>query len=105
MAANLELTLPPWQWQQDLQSATQTARVFWDQNDVISVVNLANRYLWFFLGVIAMFVLVYAWFKLVTARWDEKEMKKVTQTVLWLVIWVIIAIFSFLIVRLAANLF
>ncbi len=105
MAANLELTLPPWQWYRDLQGATQTARVYWDQNDVTSIMNLVNKYLWFFLWVVAMIVLVIAWIKLITARWDEKEMKTVNNLILGLVVWVIIAIFSYLLVRLIANLF
>ncbi len=106
MAANLELTLPsPWQWNRDLQAATQTARVYGDQNDVTNTVNLVNKYLWFTLWVVAMVVLVVAGIKLITARWDEKVMKTVNQLIIWLVIWIVIAIFSYLLVRLIANVF
>ncbi len=105
MAANLELTLPPGQWNRDLQNATQTARVYGDENDVTNTVNLVNKYLWFALWVVAMVVLVIAWIKLITARWDEKEMKTVNQLIIWLVVWIVIAIFSYLLVRLVANVF
>lgn len=105
MSANLELTLPPAQWNRDLQNATQSASVYGNENDVTNTVNLVNKYLWFALWVVAMVVLVIAGIKLITARWDEKEMKKVTQLMVWLVVWVIIAIFSYLLVRLIANVF
>lgn len=105
MANNLELTLPAGEGYSDLQTATQTSRVYSNNDDVFSLVNLVNKYLWFALWVVAMVVLVIAGFKLVTARWDEKEMKKVNTMLIWLVVWVFIAIFSYLIVRVVANLF
>ena len=106
MAANLELTLPsPGQWNRDLQTATQTARVYGDQNDVTNTINLVNKYLWFALWVISMVVLVIAGIKLITARWDEKVMKSVNQLIIWLVVGIVIAIFSYLLVRLIANVF
>lgn len=105
MANNLELTLPAWEGYSDLQTATQTSVVYSNNNDVFSLVNLVNKYLWFVLGVVAMVVLVIAGFKLVTARGDDKEMKKVTNMLTWLVVGVLIAIFSYLIVRVIANAF
>ncbi len=105
MANNLELTLPAGEGYSDLQTATQTSRVYSNNDDVFSLVNLVNKYLWFALWVVAMVVLVIAGFKLVTARWDEKEMKKVNTMLIWLVVWVFIAIFSYLIVRVVSNLF
>ncbi len=105
MANNLELTLPAGEGYSDLQTATQTSRVYSNNDDVFSLVNLANKYLWFALWVVAMVVLVIAGFKLVTARGDEKEMKKVNNMLIWLVVWVFIAIFSYLIVRVVSNLF
>ena len=105
MANNLELTLPAWEGYSDLQTATQTSVVYSNNDDVFSLVNLVNKYLWFTLGVVAMVVLVIAGFKLVTARGDDKEMKKVTNMLTWLVVGVLIAIFSYLIVRVIANAF
>lgn len=105
MSANLELTLPSSQGNRDLQNATQTAQVYGDQNDITSFINLWNKYLWFILWVVSMVVIVIAWFKLVTARWDEKEMKTVNNLIIWLVVWVLIAIFSYLIVKVVANVF
>ena len=108
MAANLELTLPGWQWYRDVQAVQVVvpgARTYGDENDVTKIINLTNKYLWFALGVVAMVVLVIAWIKLITARWDEKEMKKVGSILTWLVVGVIIAIFSYLLVKLIANAF
>ncbi len=105
MANNLELTLPAGEGYSDLQTATQTSRVYSNNDDVFSLVNLANKYLWFALWVVAMVVIVIAGFKLVTARWDDKEMKKVNNMLIATVAWVFIAIFSYLIVRVVSNLF
>ncbi len=104
--SNLELTLPPaWQSTPDLQAATQTAKVYSNNQDVTSVINLVNKYLWFALGVVAMIVIVIAWIKLITARWDEKKMKEVNQLIIWLVVGVVIAMLAYLLVRAIANLF
>lgn len=103
--ANLELTLPPSKGNPDLQNATKTAAVYGDENDINTLVNTANEYLRFTLWVVAMAVLVIAGYKLITARWDEKEMKKANNIIIWLVVWILIAIFAYLIVRVVANLF
>ena len=106
MAQNLEVNIPSAGWYSDIQSSTKQERIYSnDEADVFSLVNLANKYLWFSLWVVAMIVLVVAWYKLVTARWDEKEMKTVNNLLVGLVVWVLIAIFSYLLVRLASNLF
>lgn len=103
--ANLELNLPPSQGNPDLQKATAINPVYGDKSDVETLLWQVNQYLRFTLWVVAMAVLIIAWYKLITARGDEKEMKKATDILIWLVIWVFIAIFSYLLVRIVANLF
>lgn len=102
---NLEVTLPAGQWYKDLQKATQTATVYSDESDVFSLVNFANKYLWFGLGVIAMVVVIIAGTKLVVARWDEKDMKGATNALIWVGVGTMIAIFAYLLVRVVANIF
>lgn len=101
MAVNIELTLP----RTTTQGTTQTEHVYGDKNDVTSSINLVNKYLWFGLWVVAMVVLVIAWIKLITARGDEKEMKTVNQLMIGLVTGIIIAIFSYILVRVISNVF
>ena len=64
-----------------------------------------NQYLRFILWIVAMVVLIIAWYKLITAKWDEKEMKKAIGILTWLVIGILIAIFAYLLVKITANLF
>ena len=52
-----------------------------------------------------MAVLVIGGIKLISARGDEAAMKKASNTMLSAVIGIAIAIFSYLIVRMALNLF
>lgn len=103
--ANIELNLPSSAGNPDLQKATKTSYVVGDKSDVNTLVNQVNQYLRFTLWVVAMAVLVIAWYKLITAHGDEKEMKKANNMLIGLVVWILIAIFSYLLVRIVANLF
>lgn len=75
------------------------------ENDIFSVFWLANSYLWFAFWVIAMFVIVYAGVKLVTARGKPDEMKKLWKTLMSIVVGLLIAVFSVLAINLLVNLF
>lgn len=100
----IQINIPsPSNGKQDVQNVIKTSTIVSDPEDVTSLVNLVNKYLWFSLWVVWMVVLVIAWYKLLMARWDEKEMKKATNIFAALIIWVLIAIFSYLLVRLSAN--
>lgn len=105
MADGLQVILPSAGWNKDMQAIVRTGTVDSKWDDILWFINLANQYLWFILWVVAFWVLVYAGFKLITARWDEKEMKKLWGTLMWIVIGLFIAIFSYLIIRLVLNLF
>ncbi|MEI7477934.1 MAG: hypothetical protein WCJ81_05605 [bacterium] len=48
--------------------STQSTEVVANKQDITSAFNLANKYLWFALGVVGMGVLIVAGVKLVTAR-------------------------------------
>lgn len=103
MADDIKLTLPEAK-NQELQTVIPRQDVSANQGDFYGVISKANQYLWFAFGVVALGIVVYAWFKLITAKGDEKEMKKLWSTLVGLIIWLFIAIFSFLIVKLIINL-
>lgn len=109
MATSLEITLPTaGNEHRDLQYATQPAwqdALYENKDDLFGLLNVFNKYIWFALGVVAMFVLIYAGIKLITARGDEKEMKKVNTTLISLIIGVLIAILSYVLVKIVANVF
>jgi len=75
------------------------------EREVFDLIQVINRYLWFIIGAIAMGVLVYAGFKLMTAEWNQEEMTKASQMLMWAVIGISVAILSYAIVRIIVNLF
>lgn len=103
MADNIKFTLPEGKTPEMI-TVLPPAQVEATQGDFYGVISKANQYLWFAFGVIALGIVVYAWFKLITAKGDEKEMKKLWSTLVGLIIWLFIAIFSYLIVKLIINL-
>lgn len=56
-------------------------------------------------GVICMVVLVLAGIKLISGRGDEALMKKATNTIIGAIIGIVMAIFSYIIMRSVLNLF
>lgn len=105
-AVDLHVSLPDSQGYQDLQRATQgQSEVTSDASNVITLIQLINEYLWIAIGVVCMAVFVVGGIKLIGARGDEAVMKKANGTMLSAVVGIVIAIFSYLIVRLALNLF
>ena len=105
-ATNLHVTLPDAQWYQDVQRATNgQSEITSNSGDITSLIQLVNEYLRIAIGVVCMAVLVIGGIKLISARGDEAAMKKASNTMLSAVIGIAIAIFSYLIVRMALNLF
>lgn len=55
------------------------------------------RVMWYLLWAIMVFVLIYAWFKYVSAQWDESKVKDAKNTVMN-IFYVVLVIFLFLLV-------
>jgi hypothetical protein len=51
-----------------------------------------------------MGVLIFWWIKLITAQWDQAKMKEANKLLTWALIWILIAIFSYAVVRIIVNL-
>ena len=107
MADEIQITLPePTMNNKDLYTLAswQKHAISAKEENFYEVVSTVNQYLRFAFGVIALGIVVYAWFKLITAKGDEKEMKKLWGTLFGLIIWLFIAIFSYLIIKLIIKL-
>lgn len=76
-----------------------------DADGYVNVINVVNEYLWFWLAAVAVWVLVYAGFMLMTAQWDKAKMKQANQALVWLVIGLAVAYFSYTVIRMVANWF
>ena len=85
--------------------------VWWDEHTVsgaddgfwIWIVDVVNFYLWFFIGLVAMVALIYGWYLLISSRWSEEELKKANKLITYWLIWIFVALFSYLIIRLIVN--
>lgn len=76
-----------------------------DETTFFNTIQLVNKYLWFWLGVICMVVLVWWWIQLITANGNDEKMKKTNKLLMWALIGILISILSYSVVRLVVNLF
>lgn len=91
----------------DSQGWAVDAGLKWSDNDLATVINNWISYLTNFLYLIAIIMMLYGWFNILTAGWDEEKVKKwktiLIQAVTWLIVvfiansivtWVITALFG-----------
>lgn len=64
-----------------------------------------NDYLWFFMWAISLFVVVYAWFLLMSSNGSDEDKKKANKMLIWWLIWIFISLFAYTIVNLLITLF
>ncbi len=74
-----------------------------DEWTLFEIIQIINTYLWFSLGAICMGVLIFWWIKLITAQWDQAKMKEANTLLMWALIWILIVIFSYAIIRVIIN--
>ena len=95
--------VPPSQWQEDV-IVTWPTQIQWDEATFFETIQIINKYLRFSIWAICMWVLVFWWIKLMTAQWDPAKMKEANKLLMWALIGILIAIFSYAIVRIIVNL-
>ncbi len=99
----LIVQVPSQQGQDDL-AITWPTQIQSDEGSFYDTLQLINRYLWFAISVVCMWVLVYWWFKLISAQWDEKKMQEANKLLTGAVIGIVISLASYALVRLLVNL-
>lgn len=100
----ISVDVPPSQWQEDV-AITWPTRVTWMESDLYNFIGVLNEYLWFTITVISFGALLYAGFKLITTRDGQAEGLTATLNVVkGGAIGIMLAVFSYLIVRLIINL-
>ena len=81
---------------------------YWDsdkaQNSLLMAFDFINEYLWWSFSAVCTAVVVYGWYRMITANWDKKAMKQWVWALIWSAIGVVIAMLSYMIVNLLANL-
>ncbi len=76
-----------------------------DETTFFNTIQLVNKYLWFWLGVVCMVILVWGGIQLISAWGDAEKMKKTNKLLMWALIGILISILSYSVVRLVVNLF
>lgn len=99
----LTLLIPTTNWQWDLNIQWPTS-VSTDRTELIDIINIINKYLWFSIWLIAMAIFVYAGILLIV-WWEKSNFEKANKMLLWAGVAIIVAILSYTIVNLLINLF
>lgn len=102
---NWEVTLygPDAVWQDDVNIGS--TQIQWKENTIFTFIQTINKYLWFWLGWVAMAVLVYAGIMMITASWDKSKFSKAWKLALSCIIAIVVAMLSYNLVILIVNLF
>lgn len=95
--------VPSSQGQEDV-IVTGPTQIQPDESTLFEIIQTINKYLWFSIGVICMGVLIFGWIKLITAQGDAAKMKEANKLLMWALIGILIAIFSYALVRIIVNL-
>lgn len=95
--------VPSSQWQEDVM-VTGPTQIQSDEWTFFDTIQIINKYLRFAIWAVCMWVLIFWWIKLITAQWDPAKMKEANKLLMWALIGILIAIFSYAIVRIIVNL-
>lgn len=71
----------------------------------VKLIDIANEYLRFALAAVCMWVLIYIGIKLMTAQWDKTKMQQANRALVGMIIGLVIAYFSYTLIRMVANWF
>jgi len=95
--------VPSSQGQEDVM-VTWPTQIQGDESTLFDTIQTINQYLRFFIWAVSMGVLIFWWIKLITAQWDPAKMKEANKLLMWAIVWIFIAIFSYALVRIIINL-
>lgn len=95
--------VPSSQGQDDVM-VTGPTQIEGDESTLFSTIQTINTYLRFTIWVVCMWVLIFWWIQLITAQGNEGKMKEGNKLLMWALIWILIAIFSYALIRIIINL-
>ena len=72
---------------------------------ILNMISLVNKYLWFAIWFFCFVFMIWNWYKLITAAWDDKAMWSAKKALLWSGIWIAVCLLAYIIVNLAVKLF
>jgi len=100
-------------YQVDLPNSTNDikSQIWWSvdslssQDYYQSLASVINKYLWFFMWVISLWMVLYAWFLLVSSNGKADDHKKANNILVWWLIGIFVSLLSYIIVKLLIHLF
>lgn len=100
----VKLWTPKWSYYNNPDYPKGSEIVEWNRS-IFSIISFVNKYLWFAIWFFCFLFMVWNWYQLIMARWDEKQTKSATKSLLWSLIWIMICLLAYIIVNIAVKLF
>ena len=104
-AWDLTVEIPNGDWFQDIIADDQFITWNNSEDSFTKFVQLINTYLRIVILVVVLLMLIYAWFTLITSRWNEEKFKTWNQILLHTAVWVWVALLAYVIVSIVVNFF
>lgn len=83
--------------------STVVSNTAWDET-IISLLAYVKDFIFWVLMLIAIWVFLYIWFKLIIARWNQEEFKKAIQTFIYAIVGIAFVWLAWALVTIASSL-
>lgn len=81
----------PWEcWLNEWVNAVKDIDALETTRTASQYVQSVVKYILWFLAMIATFIIIYAWFNLLTSIWDEEKAKKSKQIIMYAIWWIFV---------------
>jgi hypothetical protein len=101
----VKIEIPEGKRESDIIVTPQETQISSGETDIFELIQIINRYLRFSIGLVCMIWLVVGGFKLMSAQGEEEANKKASNILTWSLIWILISILSYALIRIVVNLF
>jgi hypothetical protein len=98
------VTLYTLKWPIGKDFSTDPTRIEWNRS-IFSTISLLNNYLWFAIGAVCFWFMIWNGYQLIMARGDQKQMDAATKALIWCAVGLVVCILARIIVNLAVKLF
>lgn len=92
-------------WQVDNSTITSSTITSETDNYWLDLIDKINQHLWFYIWGISMWWIIFGWIKLVISVWNPDSLKTANWIVINSLIWLLVSIFSYWIIKMLINLF
>jgi len=101
--AGISVSVPEGEWESDVMVPPGKSKIDTDEKNIFETIQIINKYLWFSIGAICMWLLIFGGFRLIVAEWDEEVAKKTSTLLIGASVWIAVAMLSYAAVRLIIN--